>query len=278
MKKVGIIACSDGLSPDKREQMDRLESCLKNFGLDTRQADYLFEEERSYPGNGKLRAGELMKLYQDPELTDIFDVSGGNQANEVLADLDYDLIAKSPVTFWGYSDLSTIVNAIYTKTGKPSMLYQGKFLVGDRAELQQKQFTDYLEGKNTLTDLNVRRIQGGPVEGVLVGGNIRCFLKLSGTEYFPDLQDKILLLEAWSGKLPQILTYLNQYKQLGAFSRVKGILLGTFTEYETNHLKPDVVDMVKDLAGPDLPIYTTREIGHGHDIKAAVIGGHYSFK
>lgn len=277
MQKAGIIGCSDGLSPEKRDQINRLETLLQGYGLETTKADYIFEDERTYPGNGKLRAAELMKLYEDPAITDIFDVSGGNQGNEVLADLDYEKIKNSSVLFWGYSDLTTVINAIYAKTGKSSMLYQGKFLVGDKADLQQKRLQNYLAGETALTDLNVTRVQGDPVEGVLVGGNIRCFLKLAGTEYFPDLTDKILLLEAWSGQLPQILTYLNQYKQLGAFSKVKGILLGTFTEYEKNQLKPDVVELVKDLAGPDMPIYTTREIGHGHDIKAAVIGGFYRF-
>lgn len=293
MRKIGIAGMSDGLAPEKREQIQRLQTYLKNCDLESRQTAYIFEDERSYPGNGKLRAAELMKLYQDPEITDIFDVSGGNQANEVLADLDYEVIRNSDTTFWGYSDLSTIVNAIYTKTGKISMLYQGKFLVGDRQELQQSRFESYLKcrreqgdfskdkesalSKTELTDLSVTCIQGGPMEGILVGGNIRCFLKLAGTEYFPDLTDKILLLEAWSGQLPQILTYLNQYKQLGAFSKVRGILLGTFTEYEMNQLKPDVTELVKDLAGPDMPIYTTREVGHGHDSKAVRIGGYYRF-
>lgn len=303
MRKFGIAGCSDGLAPEKREQIRRLQTYLESCGLGTETAAYIFGEERCYPGNGKLRAKELMKLYEDPEITDIFDVSGGNQANEVLADLDYEAIGKSPVTFWGYSDLSTVVNAIYAKTGKKSMLYQGKFLVGDQAALQQGRFESWIKNEKqnrqrtdagedmqreqdgydayntgtSLTDIEVTCVQGGPVEGILVGGNIRCFLKLAGTEYFPDLTDKILLLEAWSGQLPQILTYLNQYKQLGAFSKVRGILLGTFTEYEMNQLKPDVVDLVKDLVGPDLPIYVTREIGHGHNAKAAVIGGYYRF-
>lgn len=308
IKKAGIIGCSDGLSPEKKPQVEQLQNVLEGFGLKTARAAYTFEEERTYPGNGKLRAAELMKFYENPEITDIFDVSGGNQGNEVLADLDYEKIRKSPAVFWGYSDLTTVVNAIYAKTGKTSMLYQARFLVGDKGELQQKRFHNYLQFKGDLqqkylqsyqkspsdhetishnedldfikkdlTNLKVTRVQGGPMEGILVGGNIRCFLKLAGTEYFPDLTDKILLLEAWSGQLPQILTYLNQYKQLGAFSKVKGILLGTFTEYEKNQLKPDLVELVKDLAGPDLPIYTTREVGHGHDAKAAVIGGFYRF-
>ena len=70
------------------------------------------------------------------------------------------------------------------------------------------------------------------MSGPLIGGNIRCFLKLAGTEYFPDLTGKLLLLEACGGGEPQLLTYLSHLEQLGAFRKVSGILLGTFTKLD----------------------------------------------
>ena len=38
------------------------------------------------------------------------------------------------------------------------------------------------------------------MEGIVVGGNIRCLLKLAGTPYWPDMREKILLLESFGGK------------------------------------------------------------------------------
>ena len=73
----------------------------------------------------------------------IFDISGGDLANGVLKYLDFDIIAKSKAEFWGYSDLTTIVNAIYSQTGKYSMLYQIKNVVWN-PEIQQKRFKDYI--------------------------------------------------------------------------------------------------------------------------------------
>ena len=46
-------------------------------------------------------------------------------------------IAESEKMFFGYSDLTTILNAVYTKTGKPSVLYQVLNLVGSEAEIQK---------------------------------------------------------------------------------------------------------------------------------------------
>lgn len=119
--------------------------------------------------------------------------------------------------------------------------------------------------------------QGETVEGVVVGGNIRCFLKLAGTEYFPDVTDKILLLEARSGNAAQILTYFSQLEQLGAFKKVKGILLGTFTQMEKEQQMPDVYSLLKRYIKKELPVIKTEYIGHGEDSKAIQIGKRYKF-
>ena len=62
------------------------------------------------------------------------------------------------------------------------------------------------------------------MKGIVVGGNIRCFLKLAGTRYFPALDNKVLLLEAHGGEVPQMTTYLSQLKQIGAFENANGII------------------------------------------------------
>ena len=215
----------------------------------------------------------LMDFYQDDEISEIFDVSGGDVANGVLPYLDYEVIANSKKRFWGYSDLTTIVNAIYTKTGHPSVLYQIRNLIYDHREQQITYVRNtLLEGGNDLFQITYDFIQETQMQGIVVGGNIRCFLKLAGTEYMPDLQDKILLLESYGGDVAKMETYLCQLQQLGAFDRVAGILLGTFSEMEENRYEPDITTLVQRIVGKDLPIAVTRDIGHGTDSKAIVIG------
>ena len=115
------------------------------------------------------------------------------------------------------------------------------------------------------------------MQGVVIGGNIRCFLKLAGTEYMPDFKDKILLLESRSGRVPQMETYLSQLQQLGAFEQISGILLGTFTQMEEEQCKPEMPELLLNYVGEDMPIAVTREIGHGMDAKAIMIGERMTF-
>lgn len=273
MKKVGIICCSNGQKRAYEEDIKILENTLQNIGLQPIFSDYIYEREGVFCGSAKERAQALMGFYLDDEVAEIFDISGGDLANGVLPYLDYDVIAKSQKKFWGYSDLTTVLNAIYAKTGKSSVLYQVRNLIYDCKEQQIADFRNVMVEHGTdLYKIDCRFVQGEEMQGIVIGGNIRCFLKLAGTEYMPDFTDKILLLESYSGTVAKMETYLCQLKQMGAFDKVSGILLGTFTEMEERACVPDIVELVQRMVGQDMPIAVTKDIGHGTDAKAIVIG------
>ena len=86
------------------------------------------------------------------------------------------------------------------------------------------------------------------------------------------MNGKILLLESLGGGSGQIATMFAQLEQIGVFDQVAGVLLGTFTNYEKSDLKMTVYDLLKMHINEDLPVAVTREIGHGHDSKAILIG------
>ena len=269
MKKAAIVACSNARQPKYRQETEDLTDFLKSVGIYPVLSDCIYSDDGVFSGTPRQRAAQLMRMFKDPEIEEIYDISGGDVANQILDVLDYGAIAASKATFWGYSDLSTVINAIYTMTGKESVLYQVRNTVrGDNAALQRERFRNRAE----LFAPAFTFVQKSAMKGVVVGGNIRCFLKLAGTRYFPDLQGKILLLESLGGEAAQMATYLAQLKQIGAFEKVNGILLGTFTTMERNQCTPDIVTLVKEVCGPDMPVATTSEIGHGDDSKAIMIG------
>lgn len=271
--KVGIVCCSNGQSVDNQEKIIQLQEILKEIGLIPVLSEYIYQKDSVFSGTARERAGSLMDFFQDIEIKAIFDISGGDLANEILEYLDYDKIAATDKMFWGYSDLTTIINAIYTKTGKSSVLYQVRNLLYQQKEEQMNNFMEsVINDKENLWEFPYRFVQGRQMEGIVIGGNIRCLLKLAGTEYWPDMTNKILLLEAYSGKVPQMVTLLNQLKQIGVFRKVSGILLGTFTQMEKEECSPDIIELVKQYAGHKIPIVKTQSIGHGTDAKGIMIG------
>ena len=114
--KIGIVACSNGLKESSRQEMEHLQDTLEELGLIPVFFRYLYAGNDVESAGRKKRAEELMKFYRDEEVKGIFDVSGGDLANGVLPWLDYEEIKESGKAFWGYSDLTTVVNAITTKT------------------------------------------------------------------------------------------------------------------------------------------------------------------
>ncbi|MBO6108781.1 MAG: LD-carboxypeptidase [Eubacterium sp.] len=271
MKKAGIVACSDAVKKEHKKYSDELVGFLRSIGITPLLSSCIYKKNGSiFSGTSKEKADQLMRMFSDPEMEEIYDISGGDMANELLDDLDYERIAASKAVLWGYSDLTAVLNAIYTMTGKKSVLYQVRFLTsfGGSGDIQRQRF----QNREELFSPSFELVRGDSMRGVVVGGNIRCFLKLAGTRYFPELEGKLLLLEAHSGEVPQMITYLSQLRQLGAFDKVNGIILGTFMSMERGNCVPDITALVKKYIHPQTPVALTSEIGHGDDSKAIMIG------
>lgn len=73
-------------------------------------------------------------------------------------------------------------------------------------------------------------------------------------KYFPDFTDKILLMKSLDVRVPQMTTYLSQLKSCGVFEKIKGILLGTFSEMEEKKCEPDLISLVQSFVRNKMPI------------------------
>lgn len=272
--KVGIVACSNGLDVRMNETISRLISTLNDMGIEAILSKRIYKEYSAFNGTGKERADILMDFYRNNEIKAIFDVSGGDLSNGILEYLDFEEISRCYKPYFGYSDLTVVINALYAKTDKKSYLYQVRNLVDTDSKEQIRNFKDtFLNGEDSILNFNYKWIQGNYMEGTVVGGNIRCLLKLAGTDYMPDFQDKILFLESFSGDVSKMATYLTQYKQMGVFKKVKGIILGSYTEMEGKNYAPSIEELAKTIINDSsMPIAKTGEIGHGKDSKCIIIG------
>ena len=277
---IGISACSDGRKESERKNIDELYNVLKNMGLNIITSKYIYANNDTFSTSIKEKANALMELYTDNRIKAIFDISGGDMCNELLDKLDYNIIKESNKIFFGYSDLTAIINAIYTKTGNISYLYQIKNIASEYSNEQQKRFIDTIMlGKNSLINFDYSFIRGESMSGIVVGGNIRCLLKLAGTEYMPDFSEKILFLESLGGGVERAVACLSQLRQLGVFNRIKGVILGQFTYMTENNCKPSIEEIIlREIENEDIPIVRTQEIGHSKDSKTIKIGSFYKLQ
>lgn len=269
IRKAALVTCSNGLADneDNRKKINELIGRLNSMGIEAVLSDYIYAgADGVRSAGGRTRAKVITDMFGDSDIDAVMDVSGGDIAIEILDELDYAIIAESKAKFWGYSDLTTVINAIYSRTGKSSYLYQIRNITNQE---EGKKFDD-------IFDVSYELINGDGMGGILVGGNIRCLLKLAGTEYLPDFTDKILFLESFGGTPALMISLLTQLKLVGAFDKIRGIILGTFTYMEKNNLTPKIEDLIMDITDKRIPIAKTWEVGHAQDSKAIEIGSYIS--
>lgn len=271
---IGIVGCSNGLRREREGDVQELIRVLQEMGLKVICSDLLYAKEGVFAAAGKERGEALNQMFQNQQVKAIFDISGGDVANEVLSYLDFQIIKACPKPFWGYSDLSVILNSIYSKTNEIAFLYTIQNLIGGHSEMQKKWFYSTLfSGTDDLFRVSWEFLRGDSMDGIVIGGNIRCFLKLAGTAYMPDFDGKILFLEAYGGNEGLIASLLAQLRCMGVFQRIKGILLGTFIQMEKQGCEPSATELVlRATAAENIPVAVTREIGHGSDSKCMIIG------
>lgn len=269
---VGLVACSDGFPNDKHEVIEEVENSLYDMGYKAVTGNiYRTNENRTL--SSRDRADVFNEMVRNPEIKVIFDISGGDSANEILDYVDYDMLEENGKPVFGYSDLTTLLNAIYCKTGICTYLYQIRNIITGYGERQKADLEMVLSGESDdLYNIDYEFVRGEEMKGVLIGGNIRCFLKLAGTSYMPSFRHKVLFLESNSGRENRIRSYFTQLKQMGVFNEVNGVLLGIFTELAQEGITTAAEILIDVCDDKELAIAVTDEVGHGADSKAVVIG------
>ena len=278
LDKIALVSCSNGLKNSTSNNIAKLIKTLKDIGLIPVLAPSLYEfNNHSYSAYD--RANDLMHFYENKDIKAIFDLSGGDLANEILDYLDFDIIKSNYKPFFGYSDLTVILNSLYSQNKTVNYNYQLRNLINDDSEIQINRFKNFIiNGDEDLYNFNYKWVNGNNMRGTVLGGNIRCLLKLAGTKYMPDFKESILFLESFGGDYNKISTYIAQLKQIGVFNSISGLILGTFTEFENKKENGKVEELflntIKKLNLKDLPIIKSEELGHGSNSKAIAIGGY----
>ena len=269
--KIALVVCSNGKNIEDKDRLEKLESILVEMGLVPIFTKYVYKDKFGRGAKAQVRAEELMSFYKNKEIKAIFDISGGDIANEILDYLDYDVIKRNYKPFFGYSDLTTVLNALRSQTNEVNYLYQILNII-ESEEIKTSVENTFMKNEQTLFDVNWKFLQGSRIEGEVIGGNIRCFLKLVGTRYFPEVENKVLFIEGLGTSIEGLVTHLVQLKQIGVFDKILGLLIGTFTKIEKEISVEELFELVQEYIPSSLAVAKTQEVGHAKNSKVLKIG------
>jgi muramoyltetrapeptide carboxypeptidase len=270
---IGII--SPASTPDDLTRIDKGVQYLEKLGYRTEVGPNVGKYRGYLAGSDDQRLYDLHYMFKKKDVKAVFCVRGGYGSPRLLDEIDFSLIKKNPKIFVGYSDITVLHMAFLKKTGLVS--FAGPMLATDFGKDEISTYTEesfwrtitstkkigqvVLPGEDRLFSLNK-----GSAKGQIIGGNLALLISLAGTEFFPDLKGKILMIEDIGEQPYRVDRLLNQLKLMKAFKQLKGIILGAFTEC----IEPDFTKRTLTLNDVIDDYFTTVKIPvlynfpHGH--------------
>ena len=120
-----------------------------------------------------------------------------------------------------------------------------------------------------------RRSVKGSAAGKLLGGNLRCLLKLAGTPYWPDFTGAILFIEAYRITPDGCRTAFYQLHQMGVFDQIKGIIVGYIDGMQRDaapgpYMEDILLEVIKSTA---FPVLKVNDFGHNCPNTVLPVGG-----
>ena len=114
---IGVIAPSNYIEKDDLEYINASIALMEASGFKVKFGKYVFEDTLGYGTSPEKRAADINWAFKDDEVKAIMCVKGGEDSNTTLDYIDYEMIKKHPKIICGFSDNTSILNAIHEKTG-----------------------------------------------------------------------------------------------------------------------------------------------------------------
>ncbi len=292
--EIRIVTPSKSISFVKQAILDDAISFLTEKGFNVSLGKHVKKIDQFNSSSVSDRITDLHNAFADKKVKAIFSAVGGSSANQLLKSLDFSLIKKNPKIFCGLSDITTLSNAIYKKTGL--VTYSGPhlplfgaqkcvdytweyfekcFMKNEAFEVNpSSEYCNHRWDSKVLNTPNYWPLNSGEAEGVSLGGNLLTFNFLQGSEYMPSLNNSIVFIEDNDKETVrdfrnQLQSLLNQKDAVG----IKGLVIGRFQKGSeiTRESLAEIVKRQPELK--DIPILANVDFGHTTPMITIPIGG-----
>ncbi len=234
-------------------------------------------------GDDAYRATELGELFENKDVKAIVAMRGGWGCARLLQFLDFKKIIINPKVLSGFSDITSLLQAIYIKTGL--ITFHGPVGNSTLDGFTMEQFLrivkdgEAAEMKQPTTD-KLTIISEGKANGKLFGGNLSVWCSMIGTGYLPDVSGSILFFEETEEEPYQIDRMLTQLEITGTISRASGIIIGKCVKCEAE--EPEKSFLLEEVfmqkfGNLPVPVVSGFNFGHIKDKFTIPIGARATF-
>ena len=198
-------------------------------------------------------------------------VRGGYGCLRLLPKIDWDRARQHPTLLVGYSDVTALHLAFYTKANWAGLSgpVATEWAQADDATLAS--FRGWAEGGTPgfvePFDGPLTALAPGSAVGPLLGGNLAVLTRLLGTPFVPDFGGAILVLEEVAEAPYRVDRMLTHLQQTGVLDAVAGVVLGTFTTGSRTPNTPTLTleEVFRDHLA-DRPYPVVKGLPYGHHL------------
>jgi len=263
----------------EREPLQIAVESLQALGLQVKLGAHVAARYGQFAGTDAQRASDINAMFADDQVAGIIAVTGGSGCNRIVDKLDYALIRQKPKFFGGFSDITSLVNAINRQTGLVtfhcpmagsewnafSVRHFNAIVMQAQAPLLRNPTEE--RGDNLVaTQDRITTLRGGKARGRLAGGNLAVLSSLAGSPYMPDCRGAILFLEDINEYIYRVDRMLSTLRLCGALNQLAGVVIGKFTKCDPgdgNFGTLTLDEVFDDYFLPlNVPVYRGAMIGH----------------
>ena len=274
--KVVIVSPSGNIDP---EYVCNAVKILQEWGLEVSISENALQETGRFSGFVEQRLHDLQTAMDNPEIKLIFCSRGGYGAAHLLDKLNFSSLKENPKWLVGFSDI-TALHSAFQRHGVMSI--HGPMAKHFSEEGGANLSVLYTKAAISGEDLNysipveypfLNRL--GRATGVLFGGNLSVYTSLLGTKYNKIPRNGILFIEDIGEEPYRIDRMIYQLKLSGVFNKIRGLIVGRFTEYEEDNrmygsLYESILCAVQEF---DFPVCFGFPVGHAKINLPIVMGG-----
>lgn len=280
---------------------------LQRLGFRVKVAAHTFNNHGHVSDTAENRMADLHAMVADPEIRMILAMIGGDHSCHLLPLIDWQLIRDNPKIFMGFSDITVLNIAIWSRTGL--VTFNGPSLLTDWAEFPEmpafsresairairtaqpmgelapsgwwtEEFLDWSTGEDALRPRRQEPSTGwrwlcqGSGQGPLIGGCLESFQHLRGTPYWPDMTGALLFLETLEERpSPEdIDAILMDYENMGVFEQIAGLIFARpygYSDRDKVRLHEVIVERAAKFG---FPILADTDTGHTTPLQTLPIG------
>lgn len=264
LKRGDKIAICSPAGKIKPEIVDAALPVLRAQGWEPVVMPHALGENGNFSGTADERFADLRDAFADPDVRAILCSRGGYGVVHILDRLDRLDLVSDPKWVIGFSDISAL-HALMNKKGVASIHSSMCAHIKEGADdPDNAALFDILRGERPAFVFDAHPLdRQGIVSGTLVGGNLAVLAELIDTPFDLLKPDSILFIEDVSEPVYKIERILYQLRLSGLLGKIRGLIVGQFTDYKPDANHVDMESMIYDaLAGYDFPVAFGAPIGH----------------